>query len=175
VAIVPGLTMPMIASMVKKRLDIGQMASFVVWLNKNLNFSKTKSIMVEWFSYTLGLSIVLTLGMLIFGPLIIWLVDSQNKYSSALQVLPIFSLGMLPFTTVIFFAHLMVFLNGEKYELYGTSILAVFGLILYFLWIPGFGIFGAAWATVAIFFLDLIIKIFFLRQILEQRSGFYRE
>jgi O-antigen/teichoic acid export membrane protein len=175
VGIVPGLTMPMIASMVKKRLDAGKMAQFGNWLNTNLKFSKTKSIMVEWFSYTFGLSVVLTLGMLVFGPLIIWLVDSQNKYGSALQVLPIFSLGMIPFTPVVFFAHLIVFLNGEKYELYTTTILAIIGLILYFLWIPSFGIFGAAWATVTIFFIDLIVKIFFLQRILDEKTGFYKE
>ncbi len=169
VTIIPGLTMPMIASMVKKRLSAGKLSKIGAWLHAR-SWTKTQSIIWEWFIYTLGLSLALTIGMLFFGPLILQLVDTQNKYSSALQILPILSLGMLPFTPVIFFANLIVFLNGEKYELYGTSILAVFGLGLYFLLIPNYGIFGAAWATVAIFFTDLLLKIFFITRILSQNS-----
>ena len=174
VTIIPGLTMPMVASLVKKRLSSGTLSKLGQWFYQSWSWTKSKSIISEWFIYTLGLSLLLTLGMLVFGPLILWLVDSQNKYASALQILPILSLGMLPFTPVIFLANLIVFLNGEKYELYGTSILAVFGLSLYFLLIPSYGIFGAAWATVAIFFLDLILKVFFIAKILNQNSGIYR-
>jgi O-antigen/teichoic acid export membrane protein len=174
VGIVPGLTMPTIASLVKKRLDQKQVGSFGLWFKQNLNWSFNKSILGEWLSYIFIFSLVLTIGMLLFGPLIVWLIDSTGKYQSAYRVLPIFSLGMLPYTLVLFLANLIIFLNGEKYELYGSIILAIFGLGLYFWLIPSGGIFGAAWATVMIFFLDLILKIFFLRMVLDKQSGIYK-
>jgi O-antigen/teichoic acid export membrane protein len=174
--IVPGLTMPMIASLVKKRLDGGILSEFGAWLKKKMDWTTTKSIIVEWLSYTLVLSLVLTLGMIIFGPLVIWLVDAGGKYQSAYSTLPILSLGMLPFTTVIFLANLIVFLGGEKYELYGTSILAVIGLGLYFALIPQYGIYGASWATVIVFFIDLFLKLYFITKVLPKpKINIYRE
>jgi len=175
VGIVPGLTMPMIASKVKKRLDEGQLSTLGEWFKLKFNWSVTKSILSEWLTYTFILSLVLTIGTLLFGPLIIWLIDTQGKYMSAYQVLPILSLGILPFTVVIFLANLIIFLNGEKYELYGTTILAVIGLSLYFLLIPKGGVYGASWASVLVFFIDLALKFYFLKKVLDQRSGIYKD
>lgn len=174
VGIVPGLTMPMIASKVKKRLDLGQLSILGEWFKLKFKWSVTKSILSEWLTYTFILSLVLTIGTLLFGPLIIWLIDTQGKYMSAYQVLPILSLGILPFTVVIFLANLIIFLNGEKYELYGTAILAVIGLSLYFLLIPTGGVYGASWASVLVFFADLALKFYFLAKVLDQRSGIYK-
>lgn len=168
--IVPGITAPMLASYMKRRFDqkiLGPIAKFLQKKVPDITFNK--SFFTEWGIISLVIGFGLFLGMIIVGPVLLWLIDPNNLYPKALEVIPIFALAI--FTTPIsgILAYFIIFnTNGEKYEFIGSIFLVFVALFSYSLLIPRFGVLGAAWSTCIYFFFDLFIKIFLLNKVLKQ-------
>jgi O-antigen/teichoic acid export membrane protein len=139
-SIIPGLTMPVYASNVKKQLD-----NLADISKKVLGIKILKATLVATF---VGLCI--TVGIWIFSSLGLRIID-----------LRVLAIGITFLSPVWLLSNLIVFLNGEKYEFLSTIIAAITGLTLYVIWIPRYELIGAAWATVFTLVVDFMTKSFF--------------
>ncbi|GAB4145825.1 MAG: hypothetical protein OHK0017_05840 [Patescibacteria group bacterium] len=170
-AIIPGLTMPMYASKIKRRLSLEQENTISRKLRSRFKLGLRSSIILESSILSLILGIVIAAGVFLFSPWLIQLIDAQNKFPLTLDAVRIFAVAMIPFALVFFMAHLQIFMGGEKYEFLGTLLLAILGLPLYFWVIPKYGIYGACWATVLIYFVDVLQKTIYMYLILRNDGG----
>ena len=84
---------------------------------------------------------------LVAVPLMILVAGGEFERSGA--VLPILMLAMLPIFTGAMTGHAIVALNKQRVMLWGYAFTAAVALAGYFIFIPLFGITGAAWMTVA--------------------------
>jgi O-antigen/teichoic acid export membrane protein len=175
-SIVPGLTMPPVASFVKKRMDsgctyrLGQEIQ-TLFQKANLQLQTRSAIVLEWTIMVTIVGILTTLVIFLFGPFIIRLLDPSLKYELALQALPILALSMVPMTPMLFFTNLIIFHGGEKYELLSTVAAAVVGTILYIVLISQIGLVGASLAKLGIYAFELAIKTYFLRRSLKKNAA----
>ena len=111
----------------------------------------------------LGLFCTLLLALL--APIGLQIIDPLSRYtnSSLLVILPL-SLMLIFNSISIFIGNLNVFLGGFRSELsvsLGNLTVAIF---FYFWLIPLLGILGAAWSSLAIYTIDVILRIFFTFQ-----------
>lgn len=104
---------------------------------------------------------IICVFVVVISPLLIRLIDKDLKYPLALSSAPIILLALAPLFFIYLFSLLTMFMNGEKYEMYGTMIILFFTTILYVTLIPRFGIVGASFATLGGFVVDLCVKIYF--------------
>lgn len=154
--IVPGMTVPMIVSLVKKRINQSKTTRVSSFLQEYL--STKNAIIVEWSFYMLAFCVGLFGGLMIFGPFILYLIDPENKYPQATEALYILSISMLFWPLIKFYSDLIVFSGGAIYELWVTFMLAVIGIALFIWLIPTYGIYGASWATVVVYLIDLLLR-----------------
>jgi hypothetical protein len=170
VAVVPGLTMPAIASLVKGKIDTNQPNMTTGFSTKLPGFSKKikntfsnkQIILLEWTIISLLLGLFLSITILIFDPIIIQVLDPNLKYPLTFDALSIMALGMIPMAPIIFLANLLVFLHGEKFDLLVVAVTSSLSILMYFLIIPEFGLVGASWLRVGILSLDICLKFFFV-------------
>ncbi len=159
--IIPGIAMPTVASLVKKKLDLLQESTLSIYLKQKLKLGVRLSILLEWVLYTLVIAMIICVFVVVISPLLIRLIDKDLKYPLALSSAPIILLALAPLFFIYLFSLLTMFMNGEKYEMYGTMIILFFTTILYVTLIPRFGIVGASFATLGGFVVDLCVKIYF--------------
>jgi len=81
------------------------------------------------------------------------------QYSIAGDVLRILSVGFFINYTMIFMGHMPIIKNRPKWDLFNISIVAITNIILNFILIPPYGIFGAAIATSVSFVIFGIIEL----------------
>lgn len=130
-------------------------------INQKIFTSNLKTFGVKIFF--LGVLCALFLGFL--APLGLWIIDPLNYYSQfSLQVIwPL--CGILIFNSLsIFIGNLNIFLGGFRSELalsFGNFLVAA---LCYLTLIPKFGILGAAFASLFIYGIDTILRVFFLWQ-----------
>lgn len=113
--------------------------------------------------FILGLICTGLLGFL--APIGLLIIDPMSRYSDfSLQTVWILA-GMLIFNSLsIFLGNLNILLGGFRVELaisFGNLVVA---MISYFVFIPNFGIVGAAFASLIIYGFDVVLRIFFLWQ-----------
>jgi len=166
--IVPGMTMPMIASLVVKRAKQQQTTWLSQWLSRKLNFSNKPAIIGEFLVYSLVFGVILSLGLWLTAPLGVWLIDFNSKYPTGFTVdqLRILGLSLVTYPTVILISHLLVFFDHEKYEFFSTVLMSGLGLAVYFSLAKLFGPYGIAGGVVLVNLIDLIVKLFLLRKVL---------
>jgi O-antigen/teichoic acid export membrane protein len=156
--VVPGLVMPAISSLVTKQI----LAEKVL--------PKQRKALFKYAGFGLSLGITLWLGVVIFGSVAVWLIDTQNKYQQTIQVLPILAISLIFICPMLVFKDTTIFLGKEKYDLITTALTATLAVSLYLILIPNFGIQGAAYATIISYSFDLIIKAFLLNHTLKKLS-----
>ena len=166
--IVPGMTMPMIASLVVKRAKQQQTAWLSQWFSRKLNFSNKPAIIGEFLVYSLVFGVILSLGLWLTAPWGVWLIDFNSKYPTSFTIdqLRILGLSLVTYPTVILISHLLVFFDHEKYEFFSTVLMSGLGLAVYFSLAKLFGPYGIAGGVVLVNLIDLIVKLFLLRKVL---------
>jgi O-antigen/teichoic acid export membrane protein len=121
---------------------------------------KNSSRILKTFVFVILFSFICALVYFILSPIILQLIDPQNKYTEySLLVLPMLSVSLFLFSLGSFMSQINIFLGGEKYELIVTIILASTTLTLYWFLISKYGIVGAAISTLISFCLDVLLKI----------------
>ncbi len=166
--IVPGMTIPMIASLVVKRAKQQQTTWFSQWFSQKLNFSNKPAIIGEFLVYSLVFGLTLSLGLWLTAPWGVWLIDPNSKYPTVFTIdqLRILGLSLVTYPTVILISHLLVLLDHEKYEFFSTIVMSGLGLVAYFSLAKLFGPYGVAGGVVLVNLIDLIVKLFLLRKVL---------
>ena len=162
--IVSGMTMPMIASMVRKRYTKNELGP----LGRKLlaKVQPSTAIILEWIGYAASFGICLAAGVYVVGPIIVSLIDGGGQYPLAVDLIRLFSLAMLPVPIAGFMSDFILFQhNGEKYELANTIVLALLGVTTYITAVTTFGVWGMVWALVVINSTDILIKCALLLRI----------
>ncbi len=154
--VVPGLVMPAISSLVTKQIVVEK------------DSKEKQKILFRFAGFALGLGVILSIGIALFGWLAIWLIDSQNKYNQTAQILPLLGISLVFICPMLIFKDTTIFLGKEKYDLITTALTATLAVILYIILIPNFGLNGAVIATIISYLFDLIIKAFVLNWLLKK-------
>jgi len=170
VLIIPGVTIPMLASYMKKQYDKNEVNWLGGWFQSNFQFlSKTQSFFAQWITVSAGLGLFLSVAVIIGGPILLFLIDPQNLYPQAYTVLPWLAAAAFLNPIVVIMARFIVFSNGgEKYELMSSLVLMIIAITGYVIFIPKFGIVGAAMATFFALIVDVFLKMFFLRKVISK-------
>lgn len=181
--IVPALTMPTIASIVQRQFIAGDSQNQLVfdkirlpkvsnWLQMifrakdNNNFALQS--LIQWIVLTTIMGIVCYLGLALFGPVAIWIIQLNRDYPSAYLTLSIMAVGILPTFVSTFTSHILVFNGHEKLEVASIFITGIITLSLYFVLIPGYGLVGAAFASSLSFFILAFVRAFYAVRIVSQ-------
>ena len=143
-SIVTGLLVPQIASQLIKALK-----------GKN-----NKKPVLKYSFGVVSLSFFVSLAILVIGPYVLSFIDIENKYSLAWDILPLLALVQIPMMISFFMGHIVVFLNGEKFVLLVTILISILVNSSYFILIPQYGVWGAAWSTLIGFITEVIIWSF---------------
>jgi O-antigen/teichoic acid export membrane protein len=167
-AIIPGLTMPTIASLVKRKLDNEEVSKYSLKLQKIFKISLRKSLIVEWGSYIIFTALIICVIIQLASPFLIKIIDPDLKYPQVTAAAPILILTIVPMFLVFFFSLLTIFMSGEKYELYSTAIVLLVTVSLYLILIPRYGIYGASLATLLGFSMDMLTKMFFFLKVSQK-------
>jgi O-antigen/teichoic acid export membrane protein len=166
--IIPGMTIPMIASLVRKKLLVGKI-HFLARLLKSNKFSTVSLILIEWLVYTLLAGVLLSVFLSLASPLAIILIDSDNKYpftETLVSTIILFS-SLIFYVPNVFISHIMSLSHYESYHFAATVASGIIGLASTFLMIYYFGTFGAAWAILITSMFDFIIRSILIRKILK--------
>jgi O-antigen/teichoic acid export membrane protein len=111
------------------------------------------------------ISLIAMIGLNIFGPYIIGIIDTSLKYPLALELLPILSLALLPMSILGYLGSMIVFYGGEKQDFVSYIVIAICGLTLYSTLIPFYGALGASISTVLIYVIDVFIKLVLIKKV----------
>jgi O-antigen/teichoic acid export membrane protein len=152
--VVPGLTMPAVASLWKKTVK-----------KEGLQLGKLGQLV----GVTVGLGTLSCLGLVILGPLALQLIQ-KNVYESAYQVLPILALSLIFFFLIIFFKNVLIFFNRERVELMISGVTGVTAVGLYIVLIGKYGVVGAAWSSVLVFAIGAITSSGFVWRTIRQEQ-----
>jgi O-antigen/teichoic acid export membrane protein len=169
--IIPGITMPILASHVTRQLKTDHLSRVSAKIKEILKVTQKRSIIIEYGLYTLILGTIVAFGTIVVSPFLMGFIDSQGKYPQTINAILILSIAMVIYSTVYFYSFLIVFLGGEKFEFMSTVFLTLFGLLFYFILIPTYGIYGACIATVIIFGIDFCIKIYSLSHLTREKEN----
>lgn len=146
-AIVPGITMPVLASFVYRKLS-----GIKDQVSKN-------QVILRYAWLALGAGLIVSLTMVLLGPFAISLIDPKNLYRSiSVQSLYILSAGVAINFPLIFFSFQNILGSHEKRELKIQLINLVVALTTYSILISQFSFYGAAISTVIIHSIDLFIR-----------------
>lgn len=154
--VVTEVILPQLASLAKKKLDKNEVSRIGLFFGKFTQKIKGQ-IVIEWSLFVLFLGLGAYLGMIIFGPIILNIIDKDSLYPLAFDILPIISLFIITNSIAGLLAYITIFFDREKYNLIAVFGQAVLSIILYTLLVPRFGTFGAAWALVALSVFDLVL------------------
>jgi O-antigen/teichoic acid export membrane protein len=144
--IIPGLTMPVLASILRKKLNSGEI---------------TKKNLIKYYGIAIGVGILTTLAVNLFAQTGIWLIDPSGKYDS-LNLLRILSLILIVLYPTLLSSDLLNVSGLEKKQFWSKFYTAVLALILYIVLIPMFGGVGAALATLCFFTFELVVKSWYV-------------
>jgi O-antigen/teichoic acid export membrane protein len=144
--IIPGLTMPVLASMLRKKLN-----------NKEI----TKKTLVKYYGIAIGVGVLTTIAVNIFAQLGILLIDPNSKYDS-LNLLRILSLILIILFPTLLSSDLLNVSGLEKKQFWSKLWTAILAIILYLVLIPMFGGVGAALATLCFFGFELTLKTWYV-------------
>ena len=150
---IPGVLIPMIASIAKKQMDNHKGA--------DVKFRQRIFLKYLFLSFLVGLAT--TFVTLILGSPIIKVIDPLSQYSSTLQILPILVLAIPFLSSAVYISYLMVFIEVEKYDVIVAFLAGIFGFVAYYFAIQKFSFYGAAIVTILIYIVDLFIKFVLLR------------
>lgn len=140
-----GVINTQIASSIKKAADSTPSTSL-----KLTNFWKYMSV------YT-GVLILTYIALVLLGPLLLKVVDSQAKYlGSSIALLPILGLYLIPNCLSGMLTYLNVFYHQEKLQLGAVFIQLILTVVGMFVFIPMYGIAGASWVVVVVAFIDVL-------------------
>lgn len=114
----------------------------------------------------LGVNGVICIGLEIFAPLIIWLVFGE-KYSNTLPIFRILSINYLLSSLRNLTSHTFAVLKKVKANLAFSIISGLLNIGLNLLLIPRLGSPGAAYATVTVTSVILLMNVVYLRQYLK--------
>lgn len=168
--IIPGITMPILASHVTRHLKTGEVSKASSKLEKMFKLSYKRSVIVEYGLYTTILGTLVAFGTVILSPFLMNFIDTANRYPQTINAVFILSPAMIIYSTAVFYSYLIVFLGGERFEFASKVFLTVLGLTIFYLLIPNYGIYGACVATVIIFLADFCIKIFSLSTLTREKN-----
>ena len=165
--IIIGLSMPIIASFTKRRMDERTVGKLEQNVSKFLKlFGKTLApkplVFTSFLLISFGIGLISFVGMNLFGPLIIRIIDPLSKYPQAILSLQILSFSLLPAPINFLIGYTLHFTGGEKYDFLSYIIILSSGILMYVLLIPAFGFVGAALATSLIYCVELFTKVFVL-------------
>jgi O-antigen/teichoic acid export membrane protein len=144
--IIPGLTMPVLASMLRKKLNSGEI---------------TKKTLIKYYGITLGVGALTTIAVNIFAQTGIWLIDPTGKYES-LNLLRILSLILIVLFPTLLSSDLLNVSGLEKKQFWSKFYTAGLALVLYIVLIPMYGGVGAALATLCFFSFELLLKSWYV-------------
>lgn len=140
IMIIPNITMPVLATHIKRSVDLKP----------------------HWPKY-LALILLLGLGLSLTGlygaNLLLWITLASVTYPLSSLIMPIFLLGFIPAFGISLLHNLMVFEGLEKIETYSLICVGIVIISGYFYFIPIYGVYGAAYVTIAGMYLELIIKL----------------
>lgn len=108
----------------------------------------------------------ITAGIIATGPALMHLVAGKDFVASG-SILQILALAVLGVFFGAVFGHLAVAINQQKKTLWVYAVTAVITLVGYFIFIPRFGIYGAAWMTVFSEWFAALALFFVLRPLHE--------
>jgi O-antigen/teichoic acid export membrane protein len=149
--IIPGLTMPVLASVLRKKLN-----------NHEIN----KKSLIKYYGIVIGVGVLTTFAVNIFAQIGIWLIDPNGKYDS-LNLLRILSLILIVLFPTLLSSDLLNVSGLEKKQFWSKLWTAGLALILYIVLIPMFGSVGAASATLIFFTFELVVKSWYVYRWVE--------
>jgi len=149
--VIPGLTMPVLASMIKRKTD----TSDVAFIHKHIN----RGVLIS-----LLLGIIMAMVILVFGNLALYIIDVHNRYAQEYQILKSLSFAIVFMSPALLVSNLLIFFNGEKESLIAIIMISAITLFIYFLLISMFSAMGAAFASGISYLLDFLFKYYFLRR-----------
>ncbi len=123
------------------------------WITKNLE--RFKNIMQKTFDFFMILAVPLVLGSIPLSDKIMRLIAGQ-EFSASGKILPALMLATGIIFMGILFTYCLVILDKQKNMLKYYFSAAVLALIGYFIFIPRYSYFGAAWVTVVV---ELLIAV----------------
>jgi O-antigen/teichoic acid export membrane protein len=154
--VVPGLVMPAISSLIARKIV------------QEIDVNNRRKVLWQAAGASFIIGLALWIGVVLFGGIIISIIDSGNKYPETINLLPILSISLIFICPMLIFKDTTIFLGYEKYDLLTTCVTAITAVSLYILLIPTYGAIGASLATIVSYLLDLILKAVFLERILPK-------
>jgi O-antigen/teichoic acid export membrane protein len=170
---VPGLTIPILSSHLKRKMDADSFTKFGTKLQDlfpkfNAMLPK-KFILIEWSLIVLAIGFASMVGMWLFGGFAISLIDQQAQYAQvSLAVIPVLAMTIVPMTMTFLFGAILTLLHGERQELIASFWTMVVALVFYVFLISRFGALGAAYATLFTYVTGAIIKLLFLKKVFNR-------
>jgi O-antigen/teichoic acid export membrane protein len=149
--IIPGLTMPVLASILRKKLNSREI---------------TKKALIRYYEIALGVGVLTTLAVNFFAQTGIWLIDPSGKYDS-LNLLRILSLILVVLFPTLLSSDLLNVSGLEKKQFWSKFWTAGLALVLYIVLIPIYGGVGAAFATLIFFTFELVVKTWYVYRYLN--------
>lgn len=138
-------------------------------LIKNLNSLGTLNIVQKYSLLIIFVGISTSLFFAILAPHALFLIDSENRYMT--DTLPSI-ISLSPSLIFILFSNtvgnLTIFFGKEKYEFYTHVVNFFAAMVSYFVFIPLFGVIGAAVATTIFYTVDLCTKIYFFDKMIKK-------
>jgi len=164
--VLPGLTIPSIASYAKNRFDTLDQNKIEKFLGRFGNF---KSKFILYTGISIFIAVLASLVLLISSNIIFSLIDPENKYYLSPQPVIYLAIGIIPGTIMSILSYFTLFYHGEKYELIINSIVCFAGILTYLIMIPRFGIVGAAIGNIIIYTTGMLLEIFCLKKLLSKK------
>ena len=167
--VITGIILPQVSSLVKQKLDNNKAHKIGKWISRLLKTKDNKGgIIVEWGVLAALLGSSAYIGMIIFGPIILGLIDKNNLYPIEYDILPILSLFIIFNSIAALFTYITIFFDKEKYNFIAVAIQTILTPVLYLLFVPQFGAIGASWAIVILSVIDLVfLRSYFLWRVLR--------
>jgi O-antigen/teichoic acid export membrane protein len=163
--IIVSMTIPMMASFAKQQLDkkLKSETDSDAPENKQKLFKKTfferHKTILKIFSFVLIIAVATFFAILVFGPIILRLIDSKQRYDLSFKVLPLLALSIVPYFIYAYFFVLINFKNGEKWMFVTELLTLILAMIVYYFLIGNFSLYGAAIATFIIYCFKMTLNI----------------
>ncbi len=156
--VITGIILPQVSSLVKQKLDKKDVSKVGDWIKKVFKVDNYKALIIsEWTALTAAMGVVAYFGMVVFGPIILKLIDKEGLYPVEFEVLPILSIFVIFNSLAALMTYITIFYDKEKYNFIAVAIQAILAPILYLAFIPQFGAVGASWAIVILSIIDFFL------------------
>ena len=140
---------------------------YVPWLYKKLdvnNYSEVKKIN----SIILGALSIITVGVTLLGPEIIWILATP-EYQQGKYIVPVLVVGYYSLFICLICSHIELFYRKNKFITVITSTAAIVNIILNYIFIPMFGYMAAAYTTYIGYLIMLIMHMYNMKRLDLQR------